>query len=95
MNDEANAVQQRLADLLAAGVPAIDPQAMDAAEAHRQHIIRWFYDCPPAMHRYLGEMYLADLRFARNYEEVATGLAQYVHDAVLANADRQEAVAEG
>lgn len=94
MKDEANAVQQRLADLSATGVPATDPQAMDAAEAHRQHIIRWFYDCPPAMHRGLGEMYLADPRFTRTYEEIAAGLARYVHDAVLANADRQDA-AEG
>jgi hypothetical protein len=46
-------------------------------------------DCPPAMHRSLGEMYLADPRFTKHYEDLAEGLAQWVHDAWAANADRQ------
>jgi hypothetical protein len=29
-------------------------EAMDAAEAHRQLISQWFYDCPSAMHRAWG-----------------------------------------
>ncbi len=33
-----------------------------------------------------GEREIADLRFAANYEKVATGLAMYGHDAVVANA---------
>jgi hypothetical protein len=40
------------------------------------------------MHTGLAEMYVADPRFAATYEKVATGLAQYVHDAILANAAR-------
>ena len=43
------------------------------------------------MHRNLAEMYVADPRFAASYDKVAPGLASYVHDAVLANADAQEA----
>jgi hypothetical protein len=35
-------------------------------------------------------MYVADPRFAANYERVAEGLAAYVREAVLANADAQE-----
>jgi hypothetical protein len=35
-------------------------------------------------------MYLADPRFTQHYEDVAPGLAQYVHDAIHANADRRE-----
>lgn len=61
---------------------------MDAAEAHRQQITRWFYDCGYEMHRGLADMYLADPRFTANYENVAPGLAQYVHDAIHANAER-------
>ena len=34
---------------------------MDAAEQHRLHVNRWFYDCPPAFHRNLGDMYMAVL----------------------------------
>jgi hypothetical protein len=35
-------------------------------------------------------MYLADPRFTATYEKIRPGLAQYVRDAVFANADRQE-----
>jgi hypothetical protein len=40
------------------------------------------------VHRGLAEMYIADERFAKRYEDVAPGLARYVHDAITANADR-------
>jgi DNA-binding transcriptional MerR regulator len=63
-------------------------QAMDIAEQHRQHIRRWFYDCSPAAHRGLGELYTADERFAAHYESIAPGLAAYVRDAIAANASR-------
>ncbi len=53
----------------AAGAPADGERAMIAAERHRQHISRWFYDCPPAMHRGLGRMSADDPRFARNYDK--------------------------
>ncbi len=33
-------------------------------------------------------MYVADPRFTKLYEDVAPGLAQYVHDAIVANAAR-------
>lgn len=41
------------------------------------------------MHRRLAEMYVSDDRFAATFDTVAPGLAQYVHDAVLANPERQ------
>ena len=62
---------------------------MDAAEAHRQHITRWFYDCPAEMHACISDMYVSDPRFTKTYEDIAPGLAQYVRDAVHANAERQ------
>ena len=79
-----------LAALLRAGAPADGAPAMDAAEAARRHIDRWFYPCPPAMHAQLGEMYVADPRFAAFYEQVAPGLAAYVRDAIRANAARHD-----
>jgi hypothetical protein len=33
-------------------------------------------------------MYLADPRFTATYEQISPGLAQYVHDAIKANAAR-------
>jgi len=71
-----------------AGEHADSVAAMGAVEAHRLHICRWFYDCPRSMQVELGEMYVADPRFAEHYESQAEGLAQYVHDAIVANAAR-------
>ncbi len=81
-------LQERLMAAFRAGTPADSDPAMDLAEEHRQQISRWFYDCGYDIHRGLAGMYLADPRFTRNYEDLAPGLAQWVHDAILANADR-------
>jgi DNA-binding transcriptional MerR regulator len=85
---EAADIEARLARALTDGVAADSPAAMDLAEEHRQHIGRWFYDCSPSVHAALGEMYVADPRFTAHYEQVAPGLAQFVSDAVRANAAR-------
>lgn len=84
---ESESVVADFAASMAAGEPAEGAPARALAERHRQHITRWFYEVSPQMHRNLAEMYIADDRFKRNYEQVAPGLASYVHDAVLANAD--------
>ena len=89
MKAEAESVTQRFADLHAAGAPADGPDAASAVRAHREHISRWFYDCSPEMQRGLAEMYVADDRFRRNYDDRAPGLAQYVHDAVVAETGTQ------
>ena len=81
----------RLVAAFEAGLPADSPEARELAEEHRQQISRNFYDCPPAMHAGLGRMYVEDERFAAHYEQRAPGLAQYVSDAVQANAARQGA----
>ena len=70
------------------GEPATSEAAMEAAEAARQHLSRWFYDCSPQFHRNLGDMYVADPRFTKTYEDQEPGLAQYTRDAIHANADR-------
>jgi DNA-binding transcriptional MerR regulator len=88
---EADGVERRFAEALRSGVPADSRQAMDVAEEHRQHIGRWFYDCPPQLHAGLGRMYAEDERFAAHYESVAPGLARYVSTAVQANAARRGA----
>ncbi len=45
------------------------------------------------MHRNVAQMYVTDERFRATYENQHEGLAQYVRDAVVANADRQAASA--
>jgi hypothetical protein len=88
---EAEAINAGLAAALANGVPAAAGETMELAEQHRQHISRWYYDCPYEVHRGLGEMYVADPRFSQHYDVVAPGLSGYVRDAIHANADRAEA----
>lgn len=87
---EAAAASSAMVAALHSGAPATSEAAMDAAEAHRQHIDRWFYACSYPMHRGLADMYISDARFTKSYEDMAPGLAQYVRDAIHANADRHE-----
>ena len=88
---ESEETVARLLRAMQEGLAPTSTEAMDAAEAHRASISRWFYDCDYAMHRGLADMYVADPRFTAHYDDKAPGLAAYVHDAVHANADRADA----
>jgi len=91
---ETSEVEQQLLAAMTSGARADSAAATAAAEAHRQNISRWFYDCDHVMHRALATRYVEDPRFAAHYEALAPGLAAYVRDAIWANADRARA-AEG
>ncbi len=91
VKSETDTIHAALAASLRAGLPATAAEAMDAAEAHRQHIETRFYDLTHEFHRGLADMYVTDPRFTRTYEDIEPGLAQYVHDAIHANADRHTA----
>jgi DNA-binding transcriptional MerR regulator len=91
--DDWQRIKQESADLVTrwvaaydSGVPAESQVAMDLAEEHRQQITKFFYDCTFEIHTGLAEMYLADERFTRHYEDQRAGLARYTHDAIMANA---------
>jgi DNA-binding transcriptional MerR regulator len=86
---ESSEIVDGLAALMRAGEPADGAAARALAERHRDHLSRWFYPCSPEMHRGLGELYVADDRFAQVYEREGPGLAAYFHDAILANAEGQ------
>ena len=83
---EGEAVVKGFLDAMQAGLPSDSPEAMAAAEAHRANINDWFYPCSYEMQVGLAEMYLADPRFTAHYDAHAPGLAQYVSDAIFANA---------
>jgi DNA-binding transcriptional MerR regulator len=85
---EADANIAAFADAIRAGESPTGAVAMDLAEAHRQHLVRWFYDCGYGMHRGLAELYISDPRYMASYDEIEPGFSQYVHDAIMANADR-------
>ncbi|MBA2468777.1 MAG: MerR family transcriptional regulator [Chloroflexia bacterium] len=73
-----------------AGTPATSQAVMALAEEHSQHISRWFYECSYEIHRGLGTMYVDDPRFTANIDKDAPGLAAYLREAIVANADRAE-----
>jgi MerR family transcriptional regulator, thiopeptide resistance regulator len=85
---EADANIAAFAAAIRAGEPATGPVATDLAEEHRQHLTRWFYDCGYGMHRGLAELYVSDPRYTASYDVIEPGFSQYVHDAIIANADR-------
>ncbi|WP_373140590.1 MerR family transcriptional regulator [Mycobacterium marinum] len=87
---EGQAIEKALSDAFRAGLPADSEEAMNAAEQHRRHVNRWFYDCPPAFHRNLGDMYVSDPRYIATYDESfgLPGLAAYCREAIHANANR-------
>lgn len=85
---ESEEINAAIVALMDEGIRADDPRAMDAVDRARLQIDTWFYPCSHQMHVGLAEMYLADPRFTATYEKIHPGMAQYVHDAILANAAR-------
>ena len=88
---EHDEVAASLAALFESGAAPDSEEAMAAAEAHRRHISRWYYDCSHEIHRGLGEMYVGDERFRANYDLLAPGLSEFICDATRANAERASA----
>lgn len=83
---EADEIMKRFVALMESGA---DPEAQAArglAEEHRRHIGLRYYDCPPAMHAGLADMYEADARFGEYFEKYAPGLTTFVASAIRANA---------
>ena len=86
MKAEGDAAIEQVVSAMKAGRAADSPEAMAGAEAHRRQIDEAFYPLSYETHVGLAEMYLADPRFTATYEKIAPGLAQYLHDAIKANA---------
>ncbi|MFJ5899928.1 MerR family transcriptional regulator [Streptomyces sp. NPDC093064] len=91
LTEEQDAIHRRMAALLDAGTPAGSEAAMDVAEEHRRFISGSYYDCGHEMHTCLAQMYVADPRFTATYEKIRPGLAAYLREAILANAERHTA----
>jgi DNA-binding transcriptional MerR regulator len=82
---ESEGIYARLRELMQHGAAVSDPAVQAAVEDHRRHLERWFYPCSRQMHHGLGEMYVADPRFAANLDKVAPGFAQFLRDAIAAS----------
>jgi DNA-binding transcriptional MerR regulator len=88
IQDEGTANLAAMAALFDQGVEPSDSRAMDVAEEARLAIDRNFYACSREMHVGLGEMYVADPRFAAYYDSQREGLARWFYAAIRANASR-------
>ena len=86
--DAAKADQEAATELFVHAVGnslAIDStEAQEAVVAHRDAITKWFYDCSIEMQKNLAIMYIEDPRFKAYYDGRVRGLAQYVHDSIMA-----------
>jgi hypothetical protein len=65
-------------------LPTDSEKAQAAVVAHRAAISKWFYECSVEMQKNLALMYVQDPRFKKYYDGRVNGLAQYVHDAIMA-----------
>lgn len=88
VRNESEEIMHRIAEVYRSGADPDSDAAMDAVEGHRLQINQRFYECTREMQVQLGETYVVDTRFRSTYEEVATGLAGWVRDAIRANARR-------
>ena len=83
---EAAAITGRFVELLDAGIDPQDGRALEAADRHRAHITRWFYECSPEIHAGLADLYVSDPRFTAGIDRERPGLAAYMAAAIKANA---------
>lgn len=87
VKDDTDAFHARLVQTFRSGAQPGSPEANAIAEEHLASI-NAFYDCGYDMQRNLADMYLADPRFTKTYEDLAPGLAQWIREAIHANADQ-------
>ena len=82
--------ERRVVLLRASGEPADGPAAADLAEEQRRSIERWYFTCPPVLHRVTIDALLADPSFRTRYDALAPGTADFIRSAVHTNAARTE-----
>lgn len=82
---ETRANEAAFAAAMHAGEPVDSAHVRELVEAHRAGVSR-FWDCSPEAHRNLADMYLADERFRQHYDDIAPGLAEYIHRAICSSA---------
>jgi DNA-binding transcriptional MerR regulator len=87
IKNENDALLDALAQAKRDGVAPGSQRANDLADRHRASIER-FYDCGDELHVCIAEMYIADDRFTRYYDDVEPGLAQFVRDVIVGRAGR-------
>ena len=77
---------KKIATLMPQG--ADDKQVQSLITEHYNNL-RHFYEPNLEMYRGLGEMYVADQRFASYFENIAPGLAAFMREAITIFCDRK------
>lgn len=90
VKEDMDAYNAKLAAALTRGVAPGSAEANALAEEHRASIEQ-FYDCGYDMQVCLAEMYIQDERFTKTYDDVEPGLARFVRDIIVANAEQKRA----
>jgi len=81
---DQEAVTEKFAIAFGNRVSFKSQEVQEIVVAHRLAITKWFYECSIDMQKNLAIMYINDDRFKAYYDGRARGLAQYVHDAIMA-----------
>jgi len=77
-----------MGEQLSAGAKAEDRKMQELVRQHHLYINDRFYTCSMEMYRGLGELYVDDERFAKNFDRIRPGLARFVRDAIRIYAGR-------
>lgn len=80
--------ERRVVHLHTSGGAADGDDALALAEEQRKSVERWYFTCPPELHREIIDALLDDASFRTRYDRLATGTAEFIRSAVHANADR-------
>lgn len=84
--EETQRIEEKMAELCSSGTSPESDQALALIEEYRKICSKNHFEITHAKHVILGRMYLADGRFKSHYDKYAAGLAQWVCDAIAANA---------
>ena len=90
IGEESGEINQSMASLMDTH-PAESPETQAVIERWYNLLNRYFASYSPDAFAGLGELYVADERFARHYDEVRPGLAVYFRDAMTRFAERHRA----
>ena len=89
INRDNAAIEARIRDLMDTDVAPTSEDAMDVAEAQREHISRWFYGMDHTFHVQKSDLYVHDPRFRKGLEKnTRSGAAEWLQVAIKANAER-------
>ncbi|MFA6524938.1 MAG: TipAS antibiotic-recognition domain-containing protein [Patescibacteria group bacterium] len=80
---------QKIAGAMKKGKTAQSEAVQKLIDRH-YNALNAFYDPTLGLYRGLAETYISDERFKENYEKVAVGLAQFMHDAMIYYVDTKE-----